>query len=107
MAAHERDNKLHLQMALETINSQQRALNAVQARVDLLQNIKSQVFMLSGYKKKKETDETFQFTPSFYTHPNGYLMTLGVHGNGWGESKGTHVSVYAPILKKKERTMLN
>ena len=40
MAAHEQDDKLHLHMALETINSQQRALNAVQTRVDLLQNIK-------------------------------------------------------------------
>ena len=72
MAAHEQDDKLHLHMALETINSQQRALNAVQARVDLLQNIKSKAFMLSGYKKKKDTNEAFRFTPSFYTHPNGY-----------------------------------
>ena len=99
MAAHEQDDKLHLHMALETVNSQQRALNAVQARVDLLQNIKSKIFMLSGYKKKKETDEIFRFTPSFYTHPNGYLMTLRVGANGCGEFKGTHVSVHAPILK--------
>ena len=58
----------------------------------------SGAFRLSEYQKKKEANEPFQFSP-FYTHPNGYHVALKVSANGLGKSKGTHVAVYAPIVK--------
>ena len=110
MAAHEQDDKLHLHMALETVNTLQQttnfqqvsidsqlvAIDSLQVKVDLLQEGK--LFVLSEYQKKKEANEKFQFPP-FYSHPHGYHMALRVDANGWGAAKGTHVSVYAPILE--------
>ena len=32
-------------------------------------------------------------SPPFYTHPRGYKMCLKVYAKGYGEAKGTHISV--------------
>ena len=58
----------------------------------------SVTFRLPEYRKKKESKEVFQ-SPSFYTHPNGYHMALRVYANGCGDGEGTHVSVFARVLK--------
>ena len=55
-------------------------------------------FKFTDYQKRKDQDERVE-SPSYYTSPNGYHMTLGVCGNGNGSGEGTHVSVCAPILK--------
>ena len=39
------------------------------------------------------------FSPPFYTHPRGYKMCLSVYANGHGDSKGTHVSVFARLMR--------
>ena len=39
------------------------------------------------------------FSPSFYTHKNGYKMRLEVYPNGCGDGKGTHISLFARLLK--------
>jgi len=57
-------------------------------------------FEVSEYQKKKEGNKLF-ISPSFYTSPNGYHMAVRVDANGGGDGKGTHVSVYAPILEGK------
>ena len=121
MAAHEQDSKL-LHKALKTVHSQQSAIDSLQATVKSLQatvkslqatvkslqnNVnslekkhsmfESKTFKLSGYRKKKRTNERFQSQP-FYTHPNGYHMALIVYANGNGDGEDTHVSVFAIIL---------
>ena len=88
MAARERDDKLHLHTALETVTSQQSAIDSLQATVksllskeiqeNVLKSKESKTFRLSAYGKKKRTNKVFQFPP-FYTHPNGYHMAL--HGS--------------------------
>ena len=102
MAAHEQDDKPHLHMALEAVISLRAAVETLQVEVysqhDRLMMIDSEAFRLSEYQKKKEADERFQFPP-FYTHPNGYHMALEVYANGYRAGEGTHVSVFAPILK--------
>ena len=87
MAAHEQDDKPHLHMALETVTTLQAGLE----RLNMLEN--NPIFVLSDYKKKKESNTTFQF-PSFYTHRNGYHMALMV-----ANVHNTHVSVYINLLK--------
>ena len=116
MAAHEQDDKL-LHKALETVHKAQKTINSQQSaiiaslqatvqslqnKVDsleknhlVLKNKKPEIFRLSAYRKKKEANEYFQITP-FYTHPNGYQR---VYANGCDDSAGTHVSVFACILK--------
>ena len=119
MAAHEQDNKHHLHMALKTVNSQQSAIDSLQAMVKslftklelqekVLKNKESKTFRsfrLSEYGKKKETNKVFHFPP-FYTHPNGYHMALRVDANGYGDGKGTHVSVSAVISEGEYDTGL-
>ena len=39
------------------------------------------------------------FSPPFYTHKNGYKMRLEVYPNGYGDGKGTHISLFARLLK--------
>jgi hypothetical protein len=119
MAAHEQDDKLHLHMALETVNIQQnafwKALNSQQGVISKLQDttksqqdtidslqatvglLRPKIFVLSGYLKKKQAGKAFRFPP-FYTHVNGYRMALEVDANGWGRGACTHVSVCAPML---------
>ena len=36
---------------------------------------------------------------AFYTHPHGYRMFLGVDPMGFGDGKGTHVSVFTCLMK--------
>ena len=39
------------------------------------------------------------YSPPFYTHPQGYKMCLNVDANGWGDGEGTHVSVFAFLMR--------
>ena len=48
-------------------------------------------------KHNHESDECY--SQPFYTHPRGYKMCLQVFVNGCGEGKGTHVSVYAHLMR--------
>ena len=38
-------------------------------------------------------------SPPFYTHNNGYKMRLEVYPNGYGDGKGTHISLFVRLLK--------
>ena len=49
--------------------------------------------------EQHKTDRDNWYSPPFYTHPQGYKMCLSVYANGWKEGKGTHVSVYACLLR--------
>jgi len=39
------------------------------------------------------------YSPPFYTHPQGYKMCLGVDANGCGDGEGTHVSLFAYLMR--------
>ena len=90
MPAHEQDDKLHLHMALETVNLERRTLKK--------KNDGSMTCALPDFDKKRRCNTEF-FSTSFYVNPRGYHMSLVVDANGWGPCKGTHVSVHAVILK--------
>ena len=40
-----------------------------------------------------------RYSPSYYISPNGYRMNIRVDANGCGEGEGTHVSVFAQVVK--------
>ena len=90
MAAHEQDDKLHLHMALETVNLERRTLKK--------KNDGSMTCALPDFDKRRRCNTTF-FSTSFYVNPRGYHMSLMVIVNGYGAGEGTHVSVFAAILK--------
>ena len=93
MAAHEQDDKLHLHMALETVATIKEESRTLKEPM---------TFVLYDYQKKKDVNARYEFSDSaFYTHPNGYHMTLRVDANGCGNGGGTHMSVFATILEGK------
>ena len=95
MAAHELDDKIHLHMAIDTVNE-------LKAEKKVLRNPQgdSMTFKLTGFEGRKRKGQTF-YSPSFYTSPQGYHMKMRVDPNGCGASKGTHISVYAMALHGK------
>ena len=127
MAAHEQDDKLHLHLALKTVNIQEGAINtlqlttkmqkvtidSLQVAIDSLQaEVKAlQVKVDSQYNKlKNEDSRTFRLSEylkkkednEYFEFPPFLTHPRGyyvAHTNGWGSGKGTHVSVHAPILK--------
>lgn len=54
-------------------------------------------YSVVGFKERMKNDDTL-ITDPFYTHPSGYKMCLVIHFNGYGEGKGTHISVFVKIL---------
>lgn len=102
MAAHERNDTLHLQTALDTVVKLQSARRDLKHRLECAEHRLScadsvKTFALHGYEKMKER---FVSSP-FYTSSNRYKLNILVLVNGCGDGKGTHVSVYANILEGK------
>ena len=55
-------------------------------------------FTVAEFSKRKLVDNEY-YSPPFYTHPQGYKMCLRVDANGNGNGKGTHVSIFAYLMK--------
>ena len=58
------------------------------------------VIKMSQFSELK-TNNNEWYSPGFYTHTFGYKVCLRVHANGYGEGKGTHVSIFLYLLKGK------
>ena len=117
MPSHEENGSLHFHL---TLNMVTRLNNTVVKLSDTILQLQAKqeemmttmvnknllvTFSVSEYRKKRETDAAFM-SPSFYTSPNGYHMAVSVHANGYDCGVGTHLSVYASILKGKHDTAL-
>ena len=89
MAAHEEDDKLHLHMALDTVNVLQDTVMGFKSK-------ESMTFEFPEYQASNDGNKTF-ISPSFYTSPKGYHMEVRVHTNGSGAGLGTHLSISAHI----------
>ena len=55
-------------------------------------------FTISEYSKRKQINNQY-FSPPFTTSPQGYTLCLIVDANGAGSGKGSHLSIYARIMK--------
>ena len=53
---------------------------------------------MPGFKEKKLSYEQWH-SSSFYTHPRGYKMCIGVYANGYGAGENSHVSVFVYMMK--------
>ena len=95
MAAHKKNDGLHLSKALN-------AVTEIQEKVMTGQSI---TFKVTGFQEKKDGNEIFT-SPSFYTSPGGYYMAIHVYANGYNGCLDTHVSVFTVILKGKYDTEL-
>ena len=71
------------------------SLVTVQQQIGMLPPLK---LTMTNYEEMKNTNGEW-YSPPFYTHPQGYKMCLNVVANGCGDSEGTHVSVYAYLMR--------
>ena len=85
---HEKDIQLHLATATDKVLELTNAL--------YIKN--TTTFKVNHISEQKSTDQRF-FSPPFSTSRFGYKMCVRVHANGYGDGKGTHVSVFAFLLK--------
>ena len=91
---HEADNERHLDLAMATILKLEERTTHMKYS---LPNTKF-TFKLSEFTKHKTNETEFNSSP-FHTSPTGYKMCISVDANGIGSVKGTHVSVYAHLMK--------
>ena len=75
MAAHEKDDHLHLHMALDIVNTLQDEVNTLKSLTVTSNGV---TFAITDYQKKMRARTVFT-SPSFYTHPNGYRMAVSVY----------------------------
>ena len=57
------------------------------------------IMKMPQYIKEKIINDGTWYSDPFYTHNNGYKMSLGVHAAGDGKGKGTHLSVFLYLKK--------
>ena len=55
-------------------------------------------FTLTEWTKRKQFNNN-NYSPPFYSHPHGYKLCLRVYANGQGEGKGTHISIFASLMR--------
>ena len=63
-------------------------------------------FTLENFSDSLGSQEEW-FSVPFYTHNQGYKMCIGIDCNGSAEGTGTHVSVYAYIMRGEFDSMLS
>ena len=91
---HERDGQYHLQLAVDTVHQLQSKVRNMQA-----QSREMPVpYKFTCFNQQKTSCDII-YSPAFYTGPKGYKMCIGMYANGCGDSKDTHVSVYACLMK--------
>ena len=57
-------------------------------------------FIMTDFEQLKQSGHIW-YSPSIYTHREGYRMCLRVDANGNGDGKGTHVSLYSYLMRGK------
>ena len=103
---HEEDDLLHFRVTTEKVldltakmtelaDKEKKTFKLMTELVD--KEKKTSIFKLSGFQKLKRENHSFH-TPSFYTSPTWYKMSVEVDANGWGDGKGTHVSVFFHLM---------
>ncbi len=103
LTEHQEEYQLHLQVTTKKVLELTKRLAHYEKVCEELIKVKSSklspfTFKLSNYQKHKN-DNTIFHSPPFYTSYLGYKMYLLVHSNGSGESVGSHISLFAHLMK--------
>ena len=93
MEEHEINSQTHLTMAMDEVIKLNKKLE--QATIPRDGKI---TFLFPSFNQHKTSNKTFYSSP-FYTHKGGYKMCIRVDANGNGEGKGSHISVFANLMK--------
>jgi len=113
---HENDYMLHLQLAVETVNQQQKmkAMKEQQEVMEAEQEVMKEeqkdviahtqpspcVFKMPKFNQHKKFQDRW-YSPPFYIHHGSYKMCISVYASGKGDGEGTHISVFASLMRGK------
>ena len=95
LAAHERDDTAHLRMTVDTVLELKTQLLTMHLQLNQSQSTKPIAPFLFKVPKftEKKASELKYFSPSFFTHPQGYKLTIHIN-------IGTYtISVFAFLMK--------
>ncbi len=90
----EEDLQLHLQVTTDKVLE---LIDVISHQLKSTSTVPRTIRLINYLKHKSDKDEFY--SPPFYTSYNGYKMCLRIDANGWGAGEGTHVSVYASLMK--------
>ena len=99
MQKHEEDNQLHLDMAMNTVLELSTAMTELKSKQISTSNVQKPsgfVFKVTRFQERKQTR---LYSDPFYTHSGGYKMCAIIDPNGYDKYEGTHVSVFACLMK--------
>ena len=74
-------------------------LDAMEAMSKLVSDRECPVTIKMTEFNKMNKDKTPWCSDPFYTHNKGYKMCLKIHATGYGDGKGTHLSVFLFLMK--------
>ena len=98
LKTHEEDDQIHLRVTAETVLELKKKNADLETKLLKRTTSSPCTFRLTIYQKHKSDDDHF-YSPPFYTSLTGYKMCISVDANGEGNGKGTHVSVFAFLMK--------
>ena len=104
MPEHMKDTVTHLTLLANVTLSLMKENQEKQKEVSVLKEEIQKLRLTVGelpidFKVNYASEEEVVYSPSFYTHPDGYRMCIRVNPNGDGDGKGTHVSVFTYLMK--------
>ena len=97
LVEHQNDTQQHLQLAIDTVNHQQMSINKLEEKLVQQQPI-PMIFRVNNFDRLKSNSRPF-YSPAFYSSPRGYKMCINVDCNGYDDGLGTHVSVFAYLMR--------
>ena len=81
-----------------TLHKQIQTITIRSSRNHLARSTECITFKIPKFAEKKKKNVEYFSTP-FYTHPQGHKMAINVDTNGYGSYKGSHISVWAYLMK--------
>ena len=104
MPEHMKDTVTHLTLLASLTPSLMKENQEKQKEISVLKEEIQKLRLTVGelpidFKVIYASEEEVVYSPSFYTHPDGYRMCIRVDPNGDGDGKGTHVSVFTYLMK--------
>ena len=92
---HEGDDQFHLQVISACVLRQQKELTYLK---NVNRRCTPYTLKVANFKRKKSSNAMLYSSP-FYTSPTGYKMCIQLYVNGYSIGKGTHISVFACLMK--------
>ena len=81
-----------------SLHKQIQAMTITSSPNHLARSTECITFKIPNFAEKKKKDIE-HFSAPFYTYPQGHKMVINVDTNGYGRYKGTHISVWAYLMK--------